>query len=132
LRGAQDLRESLLSGQGQKAKRDIVMHAYGEHEPVVLVKKGAVIQEGAVNEMETALELLLDDINAELDNERAAVVSPQEEAKLKEQEELNGRLAELRVDVQDQIDALHSETERRVERIQALHERQAIDRARVS
>jgi DNA-directed RNA polymerase subunit beta' len=126
MKGAQELRESLLARQGEKADADIVMHAYGDHEPVVLVKKGDVIEEGTADEMELALEQLLDDINTELDNERAAVARPQEEAKLKEQEELDSRLAELRVDVQDQIEAVRTETERRIERIQSLHERQLL------
>ena len=129
MRGAQELRESLLSRQGEKAKTEILMHAYGDREPVVLVKKGAVIGDEAVNKMEAALENLLDDINTELDNERASVASPQDEARLKEQEELDARMAELRVTVQDRIDQLHEETTRRIERIQSLHSRQLLTEA---
>src|SRR5579884_3562269 len=121
MQGAQDLRNSLLERQTQKATEAIRMHAYGEHEPVVLVKKGAVIDESAVSRMEDALAELLDAVNVELDEERKQVVAPHDEARAQERERFDARMAELRLTVKDEINAVRNETEKRIERIQALH-----------
>jgi len=125
MHGAQEMQKALLEQQGKKAKTDVILE-YAGHEPVEIVKKGASVDDAVLAKMEAALETALDDINTALDSEKSAVVNPQEEARLKEQEELAERLGELRGGVQEQIDLVRAETERKIERIQSLHARQLL------
>jgi DNA-directed RNA polymerase subunit beta' len=124
--GAQELRNDLIQRTGQKAEEKVVLHAYGGKEPILLVKKGAKIGEKVVDEMEVHLEQLLDVVNAELDKEREQVVKPHDEARAREQERLESRMSELRVGVQDQIDAVRAETDLRIQRIESLHKAQLL------
>jgi DNA-directed RNA polymerase subunit beta' len=128
MQGAQEMQAALLQQKGEKSKEPIVLE-YAGHEPVVIGKKGAVVNDAMLAKMETALEEALDNINSSLDAEKAAVIAPHEEARAREQEELRSRLGELRGGVQEQIDTVRAETERHIERIQSLHARQLLTEA---
>jgi DNA-directed RNA polymerase subunit beta' len=129
MQGAQELRDSLLEQQGKKAKSDIVLSVAGGREPVVLVKKGGTIEQQAIGDMESAIEAELDATNNELDEQRAAVVQPHEEARATEEAQLEARMNELRGGSHETIEQIQQETNQRIELIESLHKNMLLSEA---
>ncbi len=129
MQGAQELRDSLISQQGKKAKEDIVLPVAGGRDPVVLCKKGDIIDQSTIQLMEQAVGDELDATNSELDAERQAVTAPHDQARSEEGAQLEAAMAERRVGSQDAIEAIQQETLQRIELIQSLHKNMLLTEA---
>ncbi|HZT95425.1 MAG TPA: DNA-directed RNA polymerase subunit beta', partial [Chloroflexota bacterium] len=129
MEGAQKLRDTIISSQGKKAKEDIVLAVAGGRDPVVLCKKGEVIDQSTIQVMEQAVGDELDATNSELDAELAAVIEPHDAARAQEGEQLEAAMAERRVGSQDVIEQIQQETLQRIELIESLHKNMLLTEA---